>query len=78
MATHVELRELWRSFGPVTALQGINLSLDTGEFVSLLGPAGPPAQHARMEELVALVRLVNTEEWLVIGAWAFGPDGSEA
>jgi hypothetical protein len=31
-----------------------------------------------MEELVALVRLVNTEEWLVIGAWAFGPDGSEA
>ena len=40
MATHVELRELWRSFGPVTALQGINLSLDTGEFVSLLGPSG--------------------------------------
>jgi putative spermidine/putrescine transport system ATP-binding protein len=40
MAAHVELRELWRSFGPVTALQGINLSLDTGEFVSLLGPSG--------------------------------------
>ena len=40
MAAHVELEELWRSFGPVTALQGINLSLDTGEFVSLLGPSG--------------------------------------
>ena len=40
MAAHVELRELWRSFGPVTALQGINLSLETGEFVSLLGPSG--------------------------------------
>ncbi len=40
MAAHVELRELWRSFGAVTALQGINLSLDTGEFVSLLGPSG--------------------------------------
>ena len=40
MATHVELRELWRSFGPVTALQGINLALETGEFVSLLGPSG--------------------------------------
>jgi putative spermidine/putrescine transport system ATP-binding protein len=37
---HVELQGLWRSFGPVTALQGIDLSLDTGEFVSLLGPSG--------------------------------------
>jgi putative spermidine/putrescine transport system ATP-binding protein len=40
MAAHVELRELVRSFGAVTALQGINLSLETGEFVSLLGPSG--------------------------------------
>jgi putative spermidine/putrescine transport system ATP-binding protein len=37
---HVELQGLWRSFGPVAALQGIDLSLDTGEFVSLLGPSG--------------------------------------
>ncbi len=29
-----------RSFGPVAALQGINISLETGEFVSLLGPSG--------------------------------------
>ena len=40
MAAHVELKELWRSFGPVAALQGINLALETGEFVSLLGPSG--------------------------------------
>ena len=37
---HVELRELYRAFGPVIALQGIDLALETGEFVSLLGPSG--------------------------------------
>ncbi len=40
MAAHVELQQLWRSFGSVTALQGIDLALGTGEFVSLLGPSG--------------------------------------
>ena len=40
MAPHVELRGLWRSFGAVTALQGIDLALEPGEFVSLLGPSG--------------------------------------
>jgi putative spermidine/putrescine transport system ATP-binding protein len=40
VAAHVELQGLWRSFGPVTALQGIDLALGEGEFVSLLGPSG--------------------------------------
>src|SRR5262245_46366879 len=39
MAT-LELRQLRRSFGPVVALQGIDLGLASGEFVSLLGPSG--------------------------------------
>ncbi len=37
---HVELQELYRSFGPVVALEGIDLALEKGEFVSLLGPSG--------------------------------------
>ena len=40
MPAHVELRQLRRSFGSVVALQGIDITLETGEFVSLLGPSG--------------------------------------
>jgi putative spermidine/putrescine transport system ATP-binding protein len=37
---YLELQELRRSFGPVVALDGIDVSLDAGEFLSLLGPSG--------------------------------------
>jgi putative spermidine/putrescine transport system ATP-binding protein len=37
---YLELNELRRSFGPVMALNGINVVLDRGEFLSLLGPSG--------------------------------------
>jgi putative spermidine/putrescine transport system ATP-binding protein len=37
---YLELRELRRAFGPVVALNGINVSLNQGEFLSLLGPSG--------------------------------------
>ena len=37
---HVELQELRRSFGDFEALKGITVSLETGEFLSLLGPSG--------------------------------------
>jgi putative spermidine/putrescine transport system ATP-binding protein len=37
---YLELHELRRSFGPVVALQGINIELGQGEFLSLLGPSG--------------------------------------
>jgi len=37
---YLELQGLFRAFGPVVALQGIDLALEQGEFVSLLGPSG--------------------------------------
>jgi putative spermidine/putrescine transport system ATP-binding protein len=37
---YVELQELRRRFGEVVALDGISLSLERGEFLSLLGPSG--------------------------------------
>jgi putative spermidine/putrescine transport system ATP-binding protein len=37
---YLELRGLRRAFGPVVALNGIDVSLDQGEFLSLLGPSG--------------------------------------
>src|ERR671938_2165537 len=40
MAATVELQELRRTFGDVTALQGIDVKLGGGEFLSLLGPSG--------------------------------------
>jgi putative spermidine/putrescine transport system ATP-binding protein len=36
----VELRELHRRFGDVVALDGIDLGIESGEFVSFLGPSG--------------------------------------
>src|SRR5437870_6427013 len=36
----LELQGLRRQFGPVVALDGIDVSLDAGEFLSLLGPSG--------------------------------------
>ncbi|MBA2460478.1 MAG: ATP-binding cassette domain-containing protein, partial [Actinobacteria bacterium] len=37
---YAELQGLHRRFGDVVALDGIDLSLEEGEFLSLLGPSG--------------------------------------
>src|SRR5262245_28414584 len=37
---HVELKSLTQRFGSQTALDGLDLSIEKGELVSLLGPSG--------------------------------------
>src|SRR6201996_6824381 len=37
---YLELQDLHRAFGAHKALNGINISLEQGEFISLLGPSG--------------------------------------
>ena len=37
---YLQLENLHRHFGPVKALNGIDISLGEGEFLSLLGPSG--------------------------------------
>ena len=40
MSVAVELRDLTRVYGPVKALDGLNLTIQPGEFIALLGPSG--------------------------------------
>ena len=37
---HLELKNLTQRFGSQTALDGLNLSIEKGELISLLGPSG--------------------------------------
>lgn len=36
----IELKDLTKSWGPVTAVDGVNLEISDGEFVAILGPSG--------------------------------------
>jgi NitT/TauT family transport system ATP-binding protein len=36
----VEIKDVTKQFGPTTALRGIDLTIEEGEFVSLIGPSG--------------------------------------
>jgi putative spermidine/putrescine transport system ATP-binding protein len=40
MSAFIELREVSKTFGQVTVVEGLNLNVREGEFLSLLGPSG--------------------------------------
>jgi putative spermidine/putrescine transport system ATP-binding protein len=40
MSVAISLRGLRKAFGPVTAVNGVDLDIDDGEFFSMLGPSG--------------------------------------
>jgi putative spermidine/putrescine transport system ATP-binding protein len=38
--TAIQLRSVVKKFGPVKAVDGVNLKIDHGEFFAMLGPSG--------------------------------------
>ena len=40
MTADITITEIVQHFGPFTALKGINLSIEAGEYIILLGPSG--------------------------------------
>jgi multiple sugar transport system ATP-binding protein len=36
----VELRDVWKKFGPVEVIKGVSIDLEDGEFIVLVGPSG--------------------------------------
>ena len=36
----VVLKDVWKKYGPVEAVKGINIDCKEGEFIAILGPSG--------------------------------------
>ena len=62
---HVELKSLSKTFGAFTALQGINLQVEKGEFCALLGPSG--CGKSTLLRLIAGLEDVTTGEITIAG-----------
>lgn len=66
MAT-VEIRNLKKSFGAATILQGADLRMEEGEFVVLVGPSGCGKSTAALHRRVgADQRRQSDHRWRVI------------
>ena len=61
----IEIRDLTKKFGDFTAVDHLNLTIDTGEFFGLLGPNG--AGKTTTISMISTVLLPNSGEILVDG-----------
>ena len=54
----IEIKDLTKNFGEFTAVDHLNLTIDTGEFFGLLGPNG--AGKTTTISMISTVLLPNT------------------
>ena len=61
--TSVSFRSVTKRFGAVDALKGLDLDIDSGEFVSLLGPSGS-GKTTSLNLLAGLLTVDEGEIWI--------------
>ena len=61
----VELRDVSKSFGNVSVIEGVDLSIDTGEFVVFVGPSG--SGKSTLLRMIAGLETVSRGDILIDG-----------
>ena len=73
MAPVIEVENVYKSFGRVRAVEGIDLTVDEGEFIALLGPNG--AGKTTLVEMIEGIQTPDTGAIRVLGLpWAGNED----
>lgn len=65
MAHAVEVKDLYKSFGSLHVLQGVSLSVDEGEVISVIGPSG--SGKSTLARCIARLEKINGGEITVYG-----------
>ncbi|MDR1285863.1 MAG: ABC transporter ATP-binding protein [Campylobacteraceae bacterium] len=65
MSIIVELKDIEKHFGDVTALDGINITINSGEWVSIMGPSG--SGKTTLLNILSLMDTSTSGEYLLEG-----------
>lgn len=65
MSTSIEIRSLSRKFGNYPALRKVNLNINAGEFVTLLGPSGS-GKSTVLKMLAGVDQPTSTSCWMAV------------